>query len=304
LQWLRQRHGSLLHVEVGDVRDDRALWRAVAQASEVFHLAAQVAVTSSLSDPVHDFEVNARGTLNLLEALRRRNDPPPLVFTSTNKVYGALDDVMLAEASTRYEPVDRNVHIHGVAEDQALDFQSPYGCSKGAADQYVLDYARSFGIPATVLRMSCIYGPHQWGTEDQGWVAHFLISALNRRSITVYGDGKQVRDLLYVEDLVDALLLAQQKIREFSGQVFNIGGGPRNAVSLIELLEQITELAGITPQVRFAGWRTGDQRYYVADTRKFEAATGWRAQVRWDEGIERLWDWLRAQHAPASLVAT
>jgi CDP-paratose 2-epimerase len=303
LQWLKQRHGSLVEVEVGDVRDDKALGRAVNRAARVFHLAAQVAVTTSLDDPLYDFEVNARGTLNLLESLRRRSDPPPLVFTSTNKVYGALADVILAAGRARYDPMDENIRAHGIDEDRNLDFHSPYGCSKGAADQYVLDYARSFGIPAAVLRMSCIYGPHQWGTEDQGWVAHFLLSTLNRQSITVYGDGRQVRDLLYVEDLVDAFLLAQQHIEEISGQAFNIGGGPANAVSLLELLQRIAELAGLRPQVRYAGWRTGDQRYYVADTRRFEALTGWRPRVRWQDGVERLWDWQRAQQVPASLVA-
>jgi CDP-paratose 2-epimerase len=303
LQWLKQRHGSLLEVAGGDVRDSQALARAINRAARVFHLAAQVAVTTSLEDPLYDFEVNARGTLNLLEALRRRSDPPPLVFTSTNKVYGALPELVLAAGPARYDPVNEKIRAHGVAEDRKLDFHSPYGCSKGAADQYVLDYARSFRIPAVVLRMSCIYGPHQWGTEDQGWVAHFLLSALNRQLITVYGDGRQVRDLLYVEDLVDAFLLAQEHVESISGQAFNIGGGPANAVSLLEVLQRIAELSGAHAQVRYAGWRTGDQRYYVADTRRFEVATGWRARVRWREGIERLWDWQRAQAAPVSLVA-
>src|SRR5439155_21649967 len=190
------------------------------------------------------FEVNARGTLNLLEAVRACENPPPVVFTSTNKVYGALGDVELTLVGNRYEPVDEAIRARGVAENQPLDFYSPYGCSKGAADQYIVDYARTFGLPAVVFRMSCIYGPHQFGTEDQGWVAHFLIRAMQERAITLYGDGKQVRDVLFVEDLVDAFLLAKGNMRRLSGQVFNIGGGRANTTSLLELIEVIERLEG------------------------------------------------------------
>jgi CDP-paratose 2-epimerase len=292
LQWLRDTHGDLMQVEVADVRDAGALSKVVTRASQVFHFAAQVAVTTSLKGPAHDFEVNARGTLNLLEAVRAQNDPPPLVFTSTNKVYGALEDVRMIKSGNRYEPKEAAVRERGISEDRLLDFHSPYGCSKGAADQYVLDYARTFSIPTVVFRMSCIYGLHQFGTEDQGWVAHFLIRALEGNPITLYGDGKQVRDVLFVEDLVDAFLLAQEQIDSLSGQAFNIGGGPANTLSLIELIEIIGHLHGKRPAVEFDDWRPGDQRYYVSDTRKFQSATVWKPEVGVQEGVTRLYEWL------------
>ena len=295
LRWLRDNHDERLQVEVADVRDPHLLRDAVSQASQVFHLAAQVAVTSSLDDPTMDFEVNLRGTLNLLEAIRRARRPPPLVFTSTNKVYGALDDVALDATDTRYEPRDRRLRETGIGETRPLDFHSPYGCSKGGADQYVLDYARSFGLPTAVFRMSCIYGPHQFGTEDQGWVAHFLIRALERQPITLYGDGLQVRDILFVEDLVEAFLRCQAHMPAVAGRAFNMGGGPANTVSLVELLEQIGRLVGEAPELSRAPWRTGDQRYYVSDTRAFATATGWTPRVTATDGVERLHDWLRGQ---------
>ena len=292
LRWLRGRFGSALQVDSGDVRDADRLRAAVAGAAEVYHFAAQVAVTSSLTDPILDFEVNLRGALNLLEAARRAPRPPPIVFTSTNKVYGALHDVALRRTDTRYEPMDAALRKHGVAESRPLAFHSPYGCSKGGADQYMLDYAESFGVPTVVLRMSCIYGPHQCGTEDQGWVAHFLISALEERAITLYGDGRQVRDILFIEDLVDALLLCQTCMPSLGGRAFNIGGGPDNTISLIELLRGIARMHGTMPEVEHAPWRVGDQRYYVSDTRAFQSATGWSARVSAGEGIARLYQWL------------
>jgi CDP-paratose 2-epimerase len=267
----------------------------------VFHLAAQVAVTTSLVDPAADFEVNVRGTLNVLEAVRAQEQPPPLFFTSTNKVYGGMEDVPLRLAGRRYEPVDPALAARGFAEDRRLDFHSPYGCSKGAADQYVLDYARSYGLRTVVFRMSCIYGPHQFGTEDQGWVAHFLIQALAERPITLYGDGMQVRDVLYFDDLVRAFLLAEERIDELAGRAFNMGGGPGQTLSLLELVDSIAELHGERPEVCFESWRTGDQRYYVSDHRAFSRATGWRPHVSVKEGIGRLYNWLmesRAATAP------
>jgi CDP-paratose 2-epimerase len=291
-QWLRQRHGALVEIEVGDTRDRRALSEVLREASAVFHLAAQVAVTTSLTAPTYDFDVNAGGTLNLLEALRAQPNPPPLIFSSTNKVYGSLDGMDLRIRGNRYEPIDEMVADHGISEDQSLDFYSPYGCSKGAADQYILDYARTFGIRAVVFRMSCIYGPHQFGTEDQGWVAHFLIRAMEDLAVTVYGDGKQVRDVLFVEDLIDAFLLAKKHIRTLSGQVFNIGGGPSNAISLLELLDLISDLRGKRPRVRWDTWRPGDQRYYVSNFSKFQTATGWTPQIGMADGIAHLRDWL------------
>ena len=304
--WLQEQHGSRLELRVADVRDRAAVRAAVDGADRVFHFAAQVAVTTSLVDPFLDFEVNARGTLNLLESIRELASPPTLLFTSTNKVYGHLDDVSLVQSGRRYAPVDPDIAASGIAEDRPLDFHSPYGCSKGAADQYVLDYARTFGLPATVFRMSCIYGPHQFGTEDQGWVAHFLIQALQRRRLTLYGDGLQVRDVLFVEDLVDAMMLAHERMDRAAAEAFNMGGGPSQTVSLLELLDLIGSLSGERPQFTIEPWRPADQRYYVSDTSKFEVATGWRPRVTVREGIERLMEWLvRAKVvAPVEAVAT
>ena len=295
--WLRATHGDLVRVEAGDVRDADALAGAVEGVAAVFHFAAQVAVTSSLVSPVHDFEVNARGTLNLLEALRAQASPPPVIFTSTNKVYGSLDDMEFRLRGDRYEPCEEGVRARGIPETRGLDFYSPYGCSKGVADQYVLDYARTFGLRAVVFRMSCIYGPHQCGTEDQGWVAHFLIHALQGQPIMLYGDGKQVRDVLFVEDLVDAFLLAEQQMPALSGQAFNIGGGVGNTTSLLELLHRIHRLHGCQPETRWSDWRPGDQRYYVSDVSRFREATGWTPKVTMPAGIERLYHWLREHRA-------
>ncbi len=293
LSWLKETHGGLIRFERGDVRDFAALRKVLREASAVFHLAAQVAVTTSLDDPIEDFEINARGTLNLLEALRSLPEPPPLVFTSTNKVYGELREVKLRVHAGRYAPEDEQVRAHGFSESSPLHFHSPYGCSKGAACQYVQDYARTFGLPTVVFRMSCIYGPHQFGTEDQGWVAHFLIRALEHSPLTIYGDGRQVRDILFVEDLVDAFLLAQEHIRNLSGEAFNIGGGPANTTSLLELMDRIGELNGHRPEVRFADWRSADQKYYVSDTRKFSRLTGWSPAVGVQQGVKLLYEWLK-----------
>jgi CDP-paratose 2-epimerase len=303
LRWLQQHHPERLALRVADIRDAPAVRDAVARASAVYHLAAQVAVTTSLVDPVTDFHINAGGTLNVLEAVRTARRPPPLVFTSTNKVYGALNDLPLRAGVHRYQPDDETLGCEGVDEDRPLEFHSPYGCSKGAADQYVLDYARTFGLPATVFRMSCIYGPRQFGTEDQGWLAHFLIRAIAGEPITIYGDGRQVRDALYVDDLVTAFLAARERIDRLAGRAFNIGGGPASTVSLLELVQLIGELRGVTPTVAFEDWRLADQRYYVSDTRRFQAAAEWRPAVDLHEGLERLYSWLIDNRitAPAAL---
>ncbi len=303
LQWLRCRHGETIQPEIADVRNAKRLERAMQGADWVFHLAAQVAVTSSISDPRHDFEVNAGGTLNVMEAIRATGGTASLVFTSTNKVYGDLSSIKLRTSRTRYETSTSEMRL-GVSEESPLSFHSPYGCSKGAADQYVLDYARCFGIHAVVFRMSCIYGPHQMGTEDQGWIAHFIRQTLQGKPITICGDGLQVRDCLFVDELVDALLLAQHRIADITGQAFNIGGGPDNTISLVELLKLIELLAGTRPKLLPDDWRQGDQRYYVSDIRKFRAAVGWFPKVQTEEGIRRLFEWLAAQHkqAPAASV--
>jgi CDP-paratose 2-epimerase len=296
LAWLRDEHGDdALDVRVGDVTDEATVGAAVRGVGAVFHLAAQVAVTSSIDDPQHDFATNVIGTMNLLETIRALPSPVPIVFTSTNKVYGELEAVDLVAGATRYEPLLNGAPFHGVDETTPLDFRSPYGCSKGAADQYVLDYARTFDLPAVVFRMSCIYGPHQFGTEDQGWVAHFLIRALSGRPITIYGDGKQVRDVLFVDDLVAAFRLAADHADRIAGQAFNIGGGPHRTTSLLELIAHIADLEGRAPKVNFAPWRLGDQRHYVSDPRRFMRAVGWAPSVGVAEGVRRLHAWLRAE---------
>ena len=292
LQWMKSEYGDRLIVQIADINETQILKNCVSRASEVFHLCAQVAVTSSVTNPVHDFNVNLQGTFHLLEAIRTSKHQPPLVFTSTNKVYGNLQDVKMQETHTRYYPSDKKMKQYGINEKIPLDFHSPYGCSKGAADQYILDYSRTYGLKTCVFRMSCIYGPHQFGTEDQGWVAHFLISALEDEPITIYGNGKQVRDILFVEDLIDAFVLAQKNMDSLAGEVFNIGGGPENTVSLLEILKMIKEKAGKEMDITFKDWRTGDQFYYVSNTTKFKEATGWRPQYSVDQGVTALVQWL------------
>jgi CDP-paratose 2-epimerase len=297
LEWLRQRHAHRIELVLGDVRDRGAVRAATGDVAAAFHLAAQVAVTTSLEEPQDDFSVNAQGTLELLEALRQQPSPPPLLYTSTNKVYGCLGDVELTENERRWSPADERLARRGVGEDRPLQFRSPYGCSKGAADQYVLDYAETFGLRTVVFRMSCIYGPHQHGTEEQGWVAHFLLRALQTQPLTIFGDGKQVRDVLYIDDLVSAFVLAWKGIDNLAGRAFNIGGGPAGTLSLLELLDAIETFHGSRPVVSFDAWRPGDQRYYVSDTSAFRRATGWRPRVPVAEGVRRLNDWLREQHS-------
>ena len=295
LGWLKSNHGDRIRHIHADIRDQRAVEDAVLDVSAVFHFAAQVAVTTSLSDPRTDFDINVGGTFTLLEALRRRGGRVPVVFASTNKVYGDLGDVPLQLAKSAYQPVDADLRRHGIAENRRLDFHTPYGCSKGAADQYVLDYARSFGLPAAVLRMSCIYGPRQRGTEDQGWVAHFLISAIEGRPISLYGDGYQVRDVLEVSDCVDAYIACARNMDRLQGRAFNLGGGPANAISLRQLISEIEILLGRRIDLRFSEWRAGDQRYYVSDTRRAREALGLKAALSWKQGVRRLAAWLEAE---------
>lgn len=292
LEWLQSRHGKLILPVIADIRDEDRLAGEAARAAAIFHMAAQVAVTTSMVDPRDDFSTNIIGTLNLLDAVRTRNPEAPVVFASTNKVYGDLADIDFILQGDRYVPADGDVHANGIGETRPLDFHTPYGCSKGAADQYVLDYARSFGLRSAVLRMSCIYGQRQMGTEDQGWVAHFLIRALEGKPITLYGDGCQVRDILDVSDAVDAYHAAWQRIDKVSGRAFNLGGGPDNAVSLRQLLGHISGLLARELEISFSDWRAGDQRYFVADTRAAEQALGLGRKVPWKDGVAHLARWL------------
>jgi CDP-paratose 2-epimerase len=294
LQWLQEKYNgdNLLSVMIADIRDKEAVIEAVEQAHQVFHFAAQVAVTTSLIDPYLDFEVNALGTLNVLEAIRNSAHQPPLIFTSTNKVYGDLEDVGLVMNGTRYHPESLHYRKSGISEKRNLDFHSPYGCTKGVADQYILDYARTFGLKTVVFRMSCIYGYHQFGNEDQGWVAHFMIQALTDKPITLYGDGKQVRDILFIDDLVDAFMLALENMEEISGNAFNMGGGVNNTISLLELINLIADISGKKPVIKFDDWRSSDQKYYVSDFGKFSSITGWKPKNDITEGVTKLNNWL------------
>src|ERR1051325_8094853 len=263
VEWLRKTaaNSGRLQVTVGDVRDARQVEKAVAYANEIYHFAAQVAVTTSVTDPRHDFEVNLAGTFNVLDAARRSGKRPFILFTSTNKVYGELGLGAPVVSGKRYMTPGRE----GVSESQPLDFHSPYGCSKGAADQYVRDFGRIYGLPTVVFRMSCIAGPRQFGTEDQGWVAHFVYSALQGRPVVIYGDGRQVRDVLCVKDLVRAMQAVQEHLPETAGQIYNIGGGPANTTSLLELMESIRKLTGIRMNYHLDETRPGDQQVYITD---------------------------------------
>jgi CDP-paratose 2-epimerase len=294
LAWLRERHGGRITHIAGDVRDEDELVRAAAEAKAAFHFAAQVAVTTSLADPREDFDINVRGTINLLDAVRVRPQPVPVIFASTNKVYGDLGDIEFDTLHDRYEPKAFAAR-RGIDESRPLDFHTPYGCSKGAADQYVLDYARSFGVPTLVFRMSCIYGQRQMGTEDQGWVAHFLIRALEDQPITIYGDGRQVRDILDVGDAVNAYATGLAHIGKVHGRAFNLGGGPENAISLLELIDEMRASTGREIELEFEDWRQGDQRWFVADTSAARAALDLPKPRGWRDGVARLAQWLSAE---------
>jgi CDP-paratose 2-epimerase len=296
-EWLKRRHGERVAILQVDLADAGAISSAVARAEAVLHLAGQVAVTTSLDDPLADLDINTRGTVILLEAVRRHAPDAPVVFASTNKVYGKLLDAdQVRRQNNRYAPAP-GLFPRGVPETAPLDFHSPYGCSKGAADQYVRDYARVLGLRTVVLRMSCVYGPRQFGTEDQGWIAHFMIKAIRGEPITIYGDGRQVRDALFVEDAVAAWLAALSQIDRVSGRVFNLGGGPDNAISLCGLVDAIARLRGRAPAVSFAAWRPGDQPWYVSDVSALASAIQWRPRVRLDDGLRRLHQWLCARFA-------
>lgn len=289
LEWLQKIAGNSgrLQVTVGDVRDSATVERAVRNATEIYNFAAQVAVTTSLADPRLDFEVNVGGTFNILEAARKTGRRPFVLFTSTNKVYGDIGSQNVAVTARRY----RYAGLSGISESQPLDFHSPYGCSKGAADQYVRDYARMFDLPATVFRMSCIAGPQQFGNEDQGWVAHFLYSAVRKEPVVIYGDGRQVRDVLCVHDLLHAFesVLTARPITE--GQIYNIGGGAENTVSLLELIEEIELLTGRKLRYELDQRRPGDQLIYVTDFTKLQRETGWKPRYSVRDTLGEIYGW-------------
>jgi CDP-paratose 2-epimerase len=287
--WLRDELGGAWALQQADVRDFEALRRAAAHVDVIYHLASQVAVTTSVQDPRHDFEVNALGTFNALEAARLSGRQPIVLYASTNKVYGGMEDVVVVEGERRYAYRD---YPQGIAESYPLDFHSPYGCSKGAGDQYVRDYARIYGLPTVVFRQSCIYGTHQFGVEDQGWVAWFIIAALTGRPITIYGDGKQVRDVLWVDDLLNLYQAAIDRIDVAAGQVYNVGGGPENVWS--DLGPMLEALLGRKIPVAWDNWRPGDQHIFVADIGKAKRELGWQPSVSRAEGVRRLYEWVSA----------
>jgi CDP-paratose 2-epimerase len=290
LEWLRAEHGAdAFELIEGDVRDAAALDEAAKGVDVVVHLAAQVAVTTSVTDPRTDFDINAFGTFNVLEAARSQPNPPTVLFASTNKVYGGMDAVEVVEEETRYTFKD----IQGVDESYPLDFHSPYGCSKGAADQYVRDYARIYDLPTVVFRQSCIYGPRQFGVEDQGWAAWFTIAVVTGRPISIYGNGKQVRDMLHVYDLIDLYQRAVDRIDVSAGQVYNVGGGIANSVSIWrEYGAMLEKFKGEPIPVTYGNWRPGDQRVIIFDTAKAERELGWKLQYDAGSGLRMLYDWV------------
>ncbi len=288
--WLTSLGG--IEIVDGDVRDEDVVTAAVEGCQALVHLAGQVAVTTSVEDPRTDFEVNARGSLNVLEAARRSPASPCLLYASTNKVYGGMESVGVRDTGSSYAYADLP---EGVPETFPLDFHSPYGCSKGSADQYVRDYARIYGLPTAVFRMSCLYGPHQFGNEDQGWVAHFAIQALRGAGVTIFGDGKQVRDVLYVADVVDLYLRALDRGGDLRGEVLNVGGGPRNTLTLLELIALLERMLDTTVGVTYGDWRPGDQRVYVSDIALAAETFDWRPATGVEEGVQRLVDWVAGQ---------
>jgi CDP-paratose 2-epimerase len=291
LAWLRETFGeNSFRLVVGDVTDAALLTATAREADVIVHLAGQVAVTTSVTHPRQDFEANALGTFNVVEAARLSERNPAVLYASTNKVYGGMEDVTVVERGSRWEYADLPF---GAPETQPLDFHSPYGCSKGTGDQYVRDYARIYGLRSVVLRQSCIYGPRQFGIEDQGWVAWMIIAAVTGRQITIYGDGKQIRDVLHVSDLLNAYDAALSKIDSAAGQVYNVGGGPANTMSIwTEFGPMLEDLLDKSIPVARGDWRPGDQKVFVADIRKAERELGWSPQVGVKEGVMRLFEWV------------
>ncbi len=292
LEWLSKTHGSDAFKFIkGDVTELSSITQAAQDQEVIIHLAAQVAVTTSVIDPQTDFEINARGTFNTLEAARSKSSKPVFIYASTNKVYGELEDLQVVEESTRYMLKNQP---EGIDESRGLDFHSPYGCSKGAGDQYVRDYFRIYGIPTVVFRQSCIYGTRQFGMEDQGWVAWFIIAALKNHPITIYGDGKQIRDILFVDDLLNAYDLAISHIKKCQGEVFNIGGGIDHSISIwVEFSKMLEKISGRPIGVERNGWRPGDQKVYISNITKVKNMLGWKPEVGVEEGISRLYDWAK-----------
>jgi CDP-paratose 2-epimerase len=292
LEWLKpQGDLTLARLDIRDAAEMATLFEKHADVDRILHLAAQVAVTTSVADPRTDFEINALGTLNLLEGMRTAKISAQVIYSSTNKVYGEMTDVPVVENGGRY---GYTTLPEGVSEQRSVDFHSPYGCSKGAADQYMIDYHRIYGLSTTVFRQSCIYGYRQFGAEDQGWVAWFMIARELGRAITVYGDGRQVRDILFIDDLLDAFDAAFAAGGAVAGRAYNIGGGPANVLSLVELLAYLDRRSGVKQPYGSAGWRPGDQKVFVSNIRRAQAELGWSPKTGVEEGLDRLYEWVAA----------
>jgi CDP-paratose 2-epimerase len=292
LAWLQGKYGEkAFQLIAGDVRDAELLTVSIQSADVIVHLAAQVAVTTSVTNPREDFGINAQGTFNALEAARLSERNPVFLYASTNKVYGGMEDVQVVEDATRWKYANLPL---GCPETQPLDFHSPYGCSKGSGDQYVRDYARIYGLPTLVMRQSCIYGPRQFGVEDQGWVAWMIIAAVTGRPLTIYGDGKQIRDILNVDDLLNAYDAGIDRIAAVKGKVYNLGGGPANTMSIwTEFGPLLEKMLGKPVPVQRSDWRPGDQKVFVADIRKAERDLGWKPKVGVSEGVGMLFEWVK-----------
>jgi len=277
----------------GDIRNLKGLTSIMTDVDLIIHAAAQTAVTTSVEDPRTDFEVNALGTFNVLEAARLSNSDPTILYCSTNKVYGEnVNSIPVNERETRYEFADRKFQ-NGIPEEFPIDSigHSPYGVSKLTGDQYTRDYYETYGLKTISLRMSCIYGTRQFGVEDQGWIAHFVISSILNRQLTIFGDGKQVRDVLFVTDLVNAFDLAQRNINKTKGNAYNLGGGKENTLSLLELVG-ILKNFNLNPQYDFEDWRPSDQKVYISDISKSGEDFGWKPKISVEEGIKRLFEWI------------
>lgn len=291
LDWLLKTFPQKINfIKVDITKNQKILEQEISKADTVFHFAAQVAVTTSVIDPRRDFEINALGSFNVLEAARKSKHHPVLLYTSTNKVYGGMENIKVKEKATRYEYAD---YPEGLSEEQPLDFHSPYGCSKGTGDQYFRDYARIYDLPTIVFRQSCIYGPHQFGVEDQGWIAWFIIASVMEKPITIYGNGKQVRDILYIDDLVNAYLKAVEHIETTKGQIYNIGGGPQFSMSVwAEFRPKLEKLMGKQIKTIYADWRPGDQPVYISNIEKAKRDLKWEPKINPEQGIEKLYKWV------------
>mgnify|MGYP001566854738 CR=1 FL=1 len=293
LKWLKGRWGKKVKFIKADIVKDRTkLNQAVRKVDFIIHLAAQVAVTTSVKNPYEDFFINALGTLHVLEAIRLSPNKPMLIYSSTNKVYGEIanEPIILTKNGYRYKNIPK-----GISEDCQHNFHSPYGCSKGSADQYVRDYSRIYGLKTVVFRQSCIYGPHQFGVEDQGWIAWFTIAMTIDKPIIIYGDGNQSRDLLYVDDLCELYDLAIKKISRANGQIYNIGGGSKNILSVLSVLSLLNKKLNKKNKISFSNWRPGDQKIYVSDIQKVYKDLGWKPQTTFNKGLERLISWAKSE---------